>query len=319
MKKVFFDSKGKVLSSDFDIDSSKDVLINGSTYQNPLMEGADPFVLAHNGKYYLYSTNSNDGFRVFESSDMAKWEDKGYCLKKGDVMGEKWFWAPEIMARDGKFFMVYVAEEHLAIAESESPLGPFVQKERKWLSEEKAIDGHFFVDDDGTVYLYYVRFDNGNVIYMSKMNDDLSGFDEKNERFLFRADKEWELMDCEVVEGPFVLKHKGRYYLTYSANHTRSEYYAIGYAVSDSPYGPFVKYENNPILHKTDDVNGTGHHSFVRSIDGNDLICVYHCHYSKTRFQPRKVCIDRAYFKSGNNGCDILVIDGPTTSPQSAF
>ena len=61
------------------------------------------------------------------------------------------------------------------------------------------------MDDDGTVYLYYVRFDGGNVIYMAKMNDDLLSLDENNERFLFRADKEWELKDCEVVEGPFVL------------------------------------------------------------------------------------------------------------------
>ncbi len=288
-------------------------------YKNPLLEGADPFVLVHDGKYYLYSTNSDDGFRVFVSDDMAVWEDRGYCLKKGDVMGEKWFWAPEIIEKDGKFHMVYVSEEHLAIATSDSPLGPFIQKEKKWLSEEKAIDGHFFTDDDGAVYLYYVRFDSGNVIYMAKMNEDLSGFDEKNERFLLRADMEWELMDCEVAEGPFVLKHKGKYYLTYSANHTRSEYYSIGYAVSDSPYGPFVKYEKNPILHKTNEVNGTGHHSFVRSKDGRDLICVYHCHHSKTEFQPRMVCIDRADFKPADDGDDILVIHGPTTTAQKAF
>ena len=289
------------------------------TYKNPLLEGADPFVLVHDGKYYLYSTNSDDGFRVFVSDDMAVWEDKGYCLKKGDVMGEKWFWAPEIIEKDGKFHMVYVSQEHLAIATSDSPLGPFTQKEKTWLSEEKAIDGHFFIDDDGTVYLYYVRFDFGNVIYMAKMNEDLSSFDENTETFLLRADKEWELMDCEVAEGPFVLKHKGKYYLTYSANHTRSEYYSVGYAVSDSPYGPFVKYERNPVLHKTNAVNGTGHHSFVRSKDGKELVCVYHCHHSKTEFQPRMVCIDRASFESRDSGDDILVIHGPTTTPQKAF
>jgi len=217
------------------------------TYQNPLIAGADPFVLTYNGMYYLYATNAEDGFRVFVSEDMARWTDMGYCLKKGDVIGEKWFWAPEVMEKGGKFYMVYVAEEHLAVAESDSPLGPFVQKEKKWLSDRKAIDGHFFRDEDGNVYLYYVRFDNGNVIYAAKMNESLSGFDEENEKFLFRADREWELKDCQVVEGPFVLKHKGKYYLTYSANHTRSEDYAIGYAVSDSPLGPFEKYENNPI------------------------------------------------------------------------
>jgi beta-xylosidase len=283
------------------------------------MVGADPFVLTYDGKYYLYATNADDGFRVFVSDDMARWVDMGYCLKKGDVIGEKWFWAPEIMENNGKFYMVYVAEEHLAVAVADNPLGPFVQREKKWLSEEKAIDGHFFVDDDGTVYLYYVRFDDGNVIYMSKMNEDLSGFDEENERFLLRADEEWELRDCRVAEGPFVLKHNGKYYLTYSANHTRSEDYAIGYAISDSPFGPFEKYVNNPILHKTDEVNGTGHHSFVRSLDGKELICVYHCHYSKLEFQPRMVCIDRACFSENDNGEDVLEIFGPTTTEQKAF
>lgn len=289
------------------------------TYKNPLMVGADPFVLAHNGKYYLYATNADDGFRVFVSEDMAVWEDKGYCLKKGDVMGEKWFWAPEIMQKDGKFYMVYVAEEHLAIAVSDSPLGPFVQAEKKWLSERCAIDGHFFVDDDGTVYLYYVRFENGNVIYMSTLIDNLSVLDEKKEKFLFRAGEEWELKDCEVVEGPFVLKHKGKYYLTYSANHTRSQDYAIGYAVSDSPFGPFKKHKGNPILHKTSDVWGTGHHSFTKSLDGDELICVYHRHHDSESYQPREVCIDRASFEAAEGEDDILVIHGPTTTPQWAF
>lgn len=288
-------------------------------YQNPLMEGADPFILTYQGKYYLYATNADDGFRVFVSENMSEWEDKGYCLKKEDVMGDKWFWAPEIIERNGKFYMVYVSEEHLAVAVADSPLGPFVQNEKKWLSEDKAIDGHFFVDDDGVTYLYYVRLWNGNEIYMSKMNDDLSAFDEKNERFLFRAEEEWELKDCHVVEGPFVLKHKGKYYLTYSANHTRSEYYAVGYAVSASPYGPFKKYVGNPILHKTDEVNGVGHHSFTRSRDGKELVCVYHRHCNKRQFQPRLVCIDRAGFIENPQGEDVLVIQGPTVTEEKAF
>ena len=31
-------------------------------YQNPLVEGADPFVLTYGGKYYLYATNADDGY-----------------------------------------------------------------------------------------------------------------------------------------------------------------------------------------------------------------------------------------------------------------
>ena len=288
-------------------------------YLNPLMKGADPFVLTHDGMYYLYSTNANDGYRVFMSENLADWQDMGYCLKNEDVMGDKWFWAPEILFINNKFYMVYSSEEHLGIAISESPLGPFVQKEKKWLIDDLAIDGHFFVDDDGQVYLYYVKLDGTNQIYVSKMNDDLLSIDQSTETFLIKAEEEWETIDCLVTEGPFVLKHNGKYYLTYSANHTRNENYAVGYAVSDSPFGPFVKYAKNPILHKTDEVNGTGHHSFTRSLDGSEMICIYHRHCSKEVFQPRLVCVDRAGFEKNGDGDDILVVYGPTNSPQKHF
>lgn len=288
-----------------------------NTYVNPIMEGADPFVLFHNGKYYLYSTSALDGFKVFSSTDMAVWKDEGYCLKKEDVMGEGGFWAPEITYRNGTFYMVYVADEHLGIATSSSPLGPFKQEQKRWLSEKNAIDGHFFTDDDGVTYLYYVRFDEGNVLYVAKMTEDLMNIYEEEEKFIFRAECDWELKDCSVVEGPFVLKQNGKYFLTYSANHTRSPFYAIGYAVADHPMGEFKKYALNPILKMNEKVNGVGHHSFVVT-PNNELVCVYHSHYSKTQFTPRTVCLDRAEFVN-KNGEDILVINGPTTTPQPAF
>jgi beta-xylosidase len=295
-------------------------MIMANTYKNPVCEGADPFVLLHNGIYYLYSTNSPDGFRVFTSTDMAVWEDRGYCLRAEDVMGDKWFWAPEVLERDGLFYMVYVANEHLGVAVADSPLGPFVQKEKRWLNDINEIDGHFFVDDDGAVYFYFVRFDNGNVIWCAKMNDDLLSYDKSTAKFLLRAEDEWETRDCSVVEGPFVLKHKGKYYLTYSANHTRCADYAIGCAVSDDPMGPFKRVDYNPILKKSEDLNGTGHHSFTTSKDGEELVCVYHARVGSNTDTPRMTCIDRARFVEGASGeADILVIDGPSSSEQRAF
>lgn len=278
---------------------------------NPLFEGADPFLMTYQGKYYIYATNAPDGFRVYVSDDLAVWKDKGYCLKKGDVIGQNRFWAPEVIAHKGKFYMVYASEEHLAIATSESPLGPFTQMEKKWLMADKAIDGHFFLDD-GTLWLYYVRIQGENMIYVAKLNDDCSTLQEKDEKFLLRAEENWELKEGHVTEGPFVLKHKEKYYLSYSANDTRSIYYAMGYAVSDRPDGPFIKYKGNPILQMTEQVNGVGHHSFARSIDGKDLLCAYHCHYSKMQNYPRQVCVDRAEFVTDAEGDDILVIHGPT-------
>ena len=285
------------------------------SYKNPICEGADPFILLHDGKYYHYATNAPDGYLVYESDDLVSWENRGYCLRKEDVRGEKWFWAPEIMQRNGKFYMVYTSDEHLGIAVADSPLGPFRQEKQQFLSERNGIDGDFFVDDDGTVYLYYVRFAGGNVIYGARFDPDTLTLDEENEVRLIAAEEPWETHMGRVAEGPFMLKHKGKYYLTYSANDYRSIDYAIGYAVSDSPLGPFVKYEGNPILHRNEQVNGVGHHSFTTSKDGSGMICVYHRHRTMTEVHPRTTCIDRAWFDEN----DVLHIDGPTTDEQDSL
>jgi len=285
-------------------------------FQNPFFPGADPFLLTHEGKYYLYCTDESglapDGFLVYQSEDLIQWENKGYCLHKDNVMGQHWFWAPEVSFHNGKFYMVYSAEEHIAVAVADSPLGPFCQTEKRWLREEKAIDSHLFFDDDGTVYLYYVRFDGGNKIFAARMAPDLLEIEEEYDACLIQAEEPWETVDCLVAEGPFVLKHKGLYYLVYSANHTRSKDYAVGYAVSETPAGPFRKFDGNPILHSNSIACGVGHNSFAPTLDGERMLCIYHCHSDFVNFKPRKVCIDYAYFVPQENGSDRLVIDGPT-------
>jgi len=296
-------------------------------YQNPVCSGADPFVLLANGQYYHYATNDPEGYRVQCSADLIHWEDCGYCLHKNDVKGTKWFWAPEVLALNGKYYMVYTADEHLGLAVADAPTGPFVQRKKAWLSEKNAIDGHFYVDADGAVYLYYVRFDGGNVIYGVKLSDTQEAFaqlatdgelriDESAEVKLIEAKEEWEIHMGLVTEGPFVLHHNGKYYLTYSANDYQSPRYAIGYAVSEAPLGPYRKYPGNPILQRNESITGVGHHSFTTSRDKSRLICVYHCHNSLTKIHPRLTCIDPAEFISGEENEDILVIHGPTSVPQ---
>jgi hypothetical protein len=68
---------------------------------------------------------------------------------------------------------------------------------------------------------------------------------------------EWEsrsVTSMEVnrrwTEGSFTFKKDGIYYMMYSANHFGGENYAVGYATSGSPLGPFKKANNNPILQK---------------------------------------------------------------------
>ncbi|NJO69773.1 MAG: family 43 glycosylhydrolase [Bacteroidetes bacterium] len=138
----------------------------------------DPFIFSEGDTYYLYGTSSDEGIEVFTSKDLIHWDGPmgvtdGLALHRNDVFGEKWFWAPEVYKFQGKYYMFYSAEEHIAVAVSSSPLGPFTQEKQVPLITTKAIDTHLFIDDDGKKYLYYVAFSNGNVIWMCEMNDDL--------------------------------------------------------------------------------------------------------------------------------------------------
>ncbi len=297
------------------------------TYQNPVCAGADPYILLYDGTYYLYATNApTQGYKVFRSDDLIHWEDCGFCLKCEDVKGEIkeengrvfGFWAPEVIHYHGKFYMIYTVNIHLGVAVSDSPLGPFVQREKKWIFEKNAIDGHFFVDDDDTVYLIY-RCRKTNRIAGVKMNPDMNSVDQSTDTLLLSPGEfPWEhtIPNQMTAEGPYLLKHKGKYYLSYSANDYRNIDYAIGYAVSDHPLGEYKKYDGNPILKRSETVYGTGHHSFTTSKDGKQLVCVYHCHHSTEKIDPRMTCIDRAEFvPAPNDGEDILVIHGPTSEP----
>ena len=291
-------------------------------YKNPVCEGADPFVLFHEGKYYLYATTCSDkGYMISVSDDLVNWREEGMCLEKENVQGDKNFWAPEVMYHNGLFYMAYSANWHIGIAVSESPLGPFVQKEKKWACKEQAIDGSFFRDDDGKIYLYYVHqtYDGHytNQIYVAEMSSDLTEIIPETERLLINPSEPWEVREkARTSEGPFVLKNNGKYYLTYSVNDFQSVYYSIGCAVSDSPLGPFKKLVGNPILKRSEFVNGTGHHSFTHTEDGQ-LICVYHTHKSPETVFPRMVCIDKAEFGKNELGEETLIIHGPTHTEQT--
>lgn len=291
---------------------------------------ADPYILKHNGKFYLYGTGGNDGIKVYQSNNAVDWSaaagaTNGYALHKNNVWGEQWFWAPEVYYLNGKFYMFYSAEEHLSVAESSSPLGPFTQTEtqKKPLhANTKEIDSHLFIDDDGKKYLYFVRFTGGNEIWMAELNDDLYSIKESTLKKCLTANTSgWENSILEprakVNEGPFVLKHNGWYYLTYSANHYQNPNYGVGYATSRSPLGPWSKSINNPILIGNTQIQGVGHHSFI-TLGGNCRYIVYHSHKNMTTVQPRKVCIDPYEFlPSGNsNTPDILKVHGPTTTTQ---
>ena len=268
---------------------------------------ADPFVLYDGGTYYAYGTGSADGIPVMTSTDLENWTPNvggakgGLALHKDDSFGERHFWAPEVYKVEGGYAMCYSAEEHVLFAFAKSPLGPFVQEEKKPLFDFKAIDGSIFRDDDGRVWLFFVKVENGNVIYQVEMERDLRKCRPETMRKVFGATEKWELRNpnCHVAEGPFVVKVDGTYVLTYSANGYTDKDYALGAATAKSVEGPWTKYAGNPILRRRFGLVGTGHHSFFRDAQGKWKIA-FHAHNTHDKIHPRLMHIADVEFVDAN-------------------
>jgi len=293
--------------------------------ESSMMQFGDPFILNYKGTYYMYGTMDADkGIKVYQSKDLKNWTGpvgatNGFALVKDDVWGNTNFWAPEIYHLNNRFYMFFSVEEHIAVATSDSPTGPFVQDVKAPLLETGAIDTHLFIDEDGRKYLYYVAFNNGNLIWMCEMNDDLLSVKENYAKFCFECSQPWEFSKKEPVaninEGPFMLKHNGLYYLVFSANHFANPDYGIGYATAPLPTGPWTKYKGNPIVCSDDQIKGTGHCAFFSDFNGN-LNVVYHSHFSPTKIHPRLVHINQCKFvPDPNGGDDILSIVAPLLTP----
>ncbi|WP_236252835.1 glycoside hydrolase family 43 protein [Echinicola sp. 20G] len=285
---------------------------------------ADPTVFYYDGIYYLYGTyRADEGFQVYESTNLKEWKgpsgklSEGFCLRKENVYGDRGFWAPQVFEKDGIFYMAYTANEHISIAKSKSPLGPFEQESQLPIGREaeRKIDPFIYNAPNGKTYMYYVKVANGgNRIYVSEITPDFKGLIEESTKLCIEATNPWEnFEDAEwtVTEGPSILFHKGLYYMVYSANDFRSQHYAVGYAVSDSPDGPWKKWQQ-PIL-KMEDVGvpGTGHGDFFLGEDGR-MYYVFHTHFSKEQVAPRKTAIIQADFVENDKGEIVLTMNPDT-------
>ena len=285
---------------------------------------ADPTIFLHDGLYYLYGTNGNpklsekEGFLVYTSKDLTTWEGPkgitgGLALKKGDAFGDKGFWAPQVFEYQNKFYMVYTANEHIAMAVSDSPLGPFINTDKEDLKAPvKQIDPFVFFDDDGKKYLYHVRLDHGNRIFVAELSDDLLSIKPKTLTECLSGELQWENTchsEWPVTEGPTVLKHNNVYYLIYSANDFRNPDYAVGMATSMNPIGPWKKSEKNAFIHKDMlGINGPGHGDVLFDKNGG-MQYVLHTHFSDSEVQPRRTAIVKISFEQNEGIPDLLEIN----------
>jgi len=240
----------------------------------------------------------------------------------------------------------------IGVAVSNSPKGPFYDLKNGPLFDPgyPIIDANVFQDDDGKYYLYYSR-----ACYKHTVESEISDWAKKEgiyenieESWVYgielapdfksvigdallllyppksMSDKnaEWEsrsVTSREInrrwTEGSFTFKHKGTYYIMYSANHYAGPNYAVGYATSNHPLGPFTKAENNPVLQKNvdkgGDVTGTGHNMVLHLEHSKKMYVVYHGRTKQTG-NERVVFIDELKILPDGT----LVVNGPTTDPR---
>lgn len=268
--------------------------------------GAVHMMQSSDGHYYSYDGDVSD-WPIFRSSDGVSWEkleNRGY---PDGTWGKKNFWVPEVIEYNGKFHMYYCARENAAtqssrigLAISDSPTGPFIDTgiplfNGTTMHNWHVIDPNPFIDPStGKKFLYFVK---DGALY-SYWNEDLKrqigesriygvelAADMKSvvgePVLLFGPSQEWEyksfLLDGRKLwnEAPEMIKENGKYFLMYSGNFFQTEDYAIGYASSQNPLGPFVKYEKNPIISSVGNFRKAGHNSLIRSKDGSEIFTSY--------------------------------------------
>ena len=310
-------------------------LTNPVTANGAAVSMGDPFAFRAEGRYYLVGTTSaHEGFEMYRSEDLAHWKKIGWALRKRPgFWASDLFWAPEVRAYRGRYYMVYsgmVAKEKtpkllLGLAVSDRPEGPYRTLHGPWFDPGySAIDGDIFIDADGTPYLYFSR--NGSEkgyaygkIYGVALTKDLSG-PAGAPKLLMEVSQPWELVHAAVNrcnEGPTVFRHDGRYYMTYSANDTSTPAYGIGVATARTPLGPWVKSAENPVLKTvpTLGVSGPGHNSIVASPNGQELWMVYHTHADPAHpSENRVVNADRIEFDT-NGGMHVTATRTPQPLP----
>jgi len=276
----------------------------GAPDLKPIKQGvefADPFILLDGNTYYAYGTGDT-GIDVYTSDDLKNWKAAGRALDHSDSYGDHWFWAPEIYKVGDRYLMYYTAEEHVCVAESKSPLGPFKQAEHKPMFEtaEKNIDNSLFIDEDGTPYMFFDRLtDQGLQVNVVKLNPDLISIDPESEVVkCIERSQDWE--QDAVNEGSYVMKHGDTYYMTYSGNGYTNPGYGIGVATAKSPFGPWTKYEGNPVFQYPSNkelgrLEGVGHSAMFRDKDGK-LRIVFHAHKKPGTVHPREMYVSDVEF-----------------------
>ena len=270
-------------------------------YCNPIIDHdfPDPAIIrAEDGYFYVYATQSGDPWinvQVARSADLVEWELLGDALPVKPTWASRTqdFWAPSVFHADGLYYLYYSAKPDaalddpsqglaLAVATSIRPEGPFIDSGRPLQRGEGFvnIDPCAFDDPETGKRLLYWGSGFG-AIKVQELDEDRISFAPGSEPIDLIAPIETEDMAeyGRLVEGVWVIRREGYYYLFYSGHNCcgPDAHYAVMVARSTSATGPF---ELRPrpfylVVEASDRWLAPGHNTVVQD-DAGEFWLLYH-------------------------------------------
>ena len=269
--------------------------------KNNYIGQADPYIIEHEGKYYIYTTGDDGLYGYSCDTLLGDWKFEGQIFT---LEGREHFWAPSVIYLDGKFYMYFSFEYYedtpdqgghhqaMHVAVSDNPMGPFTLGGQ--IAHPFSIDSHIVKTDAG-LFLFYSpnTFEGeriGTHIVVQKMKDPytldgeptvvlLASIDEE----IFKRNRYKEGQHWHTLEGAFWFREGEWQYLMYSGGRYEDETYFVGYAAAKTTEQDLrkVKFQKMPdentyapLLRSNDWEEGTGHNSVIK-VDGQ-YYCVYH-------------------------------------------
>lgn len=252
----------------------------GPFYRGVGREGADPSLIAYEGRYYLFVSMSA-GF--WHSVNLVDWE----FVPTPQL--PNYDYAPDVRVIDGYLVVCASrAKKPCNFYRTKDPIGAVWEE----IAGTFAFwDPNLFQDDDGRLYLYQgcssrrpidvVELDRrtftplGDPVPVITSDTEHHGWERLGESYdpttmptnpLFKA----ITGEKPYIEGAWLTKHDGTYYLQYSAPGTELNTYADGYYTADSPMGPFTYSDHSPFSSKPGGfLPGAGHGSTMQDLHGN--------------------------------------------------
>ena len=275
----------------------------GPSYTNPVMPGdyPDPSVIRVGRDYWATATTSQWApiFPLLHSTDLVNWEIRGAVFQRPPSWSAGSYWAPEISADRGRFFVYYTARQAkgplcVAVADAARPGGPYTDHGPLVCQDAGSIDATAIRDENGRRYLVWKEDGNSRKLptplWAQPLSDDgtrLVG--EKTE--ILRNEAPWE---AHLVEGPYILRRGDWFYIFYSADACcgRRCNYKLGVARSRKLFGSWERYAGNPILAGNDQWKCPGHGTVVQDRSGRTFL-LYHAYDASTfEFVGRQALLD---------------------------